>query len=132
MSTQQATDAADLPASLPVPATEVLTRAELEEDLSTIQRIENLPAEAGWLLVWVGLLGLIVPGIIGLPFLVAGSAVITPGGRKRLARWVGRRPPKFVHGSLRQMGRMLDDLERRYPRLERAPRSGAAGGAPRS
>jgi hypothetical protein len=50
-----------------------------------------------------------VPGVLGTPFLLAGAVVLAPGGAKLLSRWAG-------HSAMRQVGRFLDDLERRYPR----------------
>ena len=71
--------------------------------------VEQLPKEAGWLLITAGVVGLVVPGVIGTPFLLAGAVVLTPGGSKLLSRWAG-------YSAIRQIGRFLDDLERRYPR----------------
>ena len=76
---------------------------------STAVLVEQLPREAGWLLITAGVVGLVVPGVLGTPFLLAGAAVLTPGGSKFLSRWAG-------HSATRQIGRFLDDLERRYPR----------------
>jgi hypothetical protein len=75
----------------------------------TTLRIEQLPKEAGWLLITAGVVGLVVPGVLGTPFLLAGAVVLTPGGSRFLSRWAG-------HAAMRQIGRFLDDLERRYPR----------------
>jgi len=72
-------------------------------------RVEQLPKEAGLLLITAGIVGLIVPGVLGTPFLLAGAIVLAPGGSKLLSRWVGR-------SAMRQVSRFLDDLERRYPR----------------
>ena len=72
-------------------------------------RIEQLPKEAGWLLITAGVVGLVVPGVLGTPFLLAGAVVLVPGGSKLLSRWAG-------HSAMRQIGRFLDDLGRRYPR----------------
>jgi uncharacterized membrane protein YbaN (DUF454 family) len=75
----------------------------------TLVRVEQLPKEAGWLLITAGVVGLVVPGVLGTPFLLAGAVVLAPGGSKLLSRWAG-------HSAIRQIGRFLDDLERRYPR----------------
>jgi hypothetical protein len=75
-------------------------------------RVEQLPKEAGWLLITAGVVGLVVPGVLGTPFLLAGAIVLAPGGSKLLSRWAG-------HSAMRQVGRFLDDLERRYPRAAR-------------
>ena len=72
-------------------------------------RVEQLPKEDGWLLISAGVVGLVVPGVLGTPFLLAGALVLVPGGSKLLSRWAGR-------SAMRQVGRFLDDLERRYPR----------------
>jgi len=72
-------------------------------------RIEQLPKDTGWLLITAGVVGLVVPGVLGTPFLLAGAVVLAPGGSRLLSRWAG-------HSAMRQIGRFLDDLERRYPR----------------
>jgi hypothetical protein len=87
-------------------------RAELERAL---QCIEHFPREFGWLMIYVGVLGIVLPGIVGFPLVIAGGAVLMPSGRKRLSRWVSRNPKPFVLASLKQIVRMADDLERRYP-----------------
>jgi hypothetical protein len=91
------------------------TQARSAIDQQLIRRIAELPQEAGWALLTAGVIGVIAPGIIGLPFLVAGAFVLTPGGPRMLSRWAGRKPRKFAHSTLRQICRLLDDLEHRYP-----------------
>ncbi|MFY9656342.1 MAG: hypothetical protein WAK01_07110 [Methylocystis sp.] len=98
-----------------------VTPSEPPEDQPDVLRIDQLPPDVGWLLVYVGVLGVVLPGIPGFPFLIAGGAVLLPGGPKLLTRWAGRNPPRFVHASMKQISRLVDDLERRYPRLPRAP-----------
>ena len=72
-------------------------------------RVEQLSKEAGGLLITAGVVGLVVPGVLGTPFLLAGAIVLVPGGTSLLSRWTG-------HSGMRQIGRFLYDLERRYPR----------------
>jgi hypothetical protein len=91
------------------------SQAESAVDEQLIRRIEEWPRDVGWVLVTAGVIGVIAPGIIGMPFLVAGAFVLTPGGPRMLSRWAGRKPRKFAHSALRQICRLLDDLERRYP-----------------
>jgi hypothetical protein len=81
--------------------------------------VEQLPRGAGWLLITAGVVGLVVPAVPGVPFLLAGAILLTPGGSRLLVRWVGRNPPKFVRSAMRPISRFLDDLERRYPRTRR-------------
>jgi len=103
----------------------VTTRAEEEtpkqrsEDLALTAKIEQLPRDVGWLLIGVGVLGLILPGVIGFPFVIAGTVVVTARRPMRLTRWIGCNPPKLVQRGLRQVGRMLDDLETRYPSISK-------------
>jgi len=84
-------------------------RGEASSCELTPVRVEQLPREAGWLLISAGIVGLLVPGVLGTPFLLAGFIVLTPSGSKLLTRWVGP-------SAMRQVSRFLDDLERRYPR----------------
>ena len=82
------------------------------DDEPTVVRVEQLPKDAGWLLITAGVVGLVVPGVLGTPFLLAGALVLAPGGTKLLSRWASP-------SAMRQIGRFLDDLERRYPRRRR-------------
>ena len=54
-----------------------------DRDVAVIERLADLPRDVGWLLIYLGVLGLVVPGVIGFPFLIAGGAVLTPGGPAR-------------------------------------------------
>jgi hypothetical protein len=85
-------------------------------DEEPLLRIVDVPRDVGWMMVTVGVLGVILPGLVGTPFLITGVAVLAPGGPRLLSRWVRRNPNRVVHAGLKQMGRWLDDLERRYPR----------------
>lgn len=93
-----------------------MATGEAAEDDAAIQRFANLPRDIGWMMVSVGVLGVIVPGLPGAPFLFAGIAMLSPGGPRLLAHWARRRPKGVVHTGLKQIGRWLDDMERRYPR----------------
>jgi hypothetical protein len=110
--------------ALTLPATDAnektMTPDEQAEFERAMHRIEHFPREFGWLMVYVGVLGVVLPGIIGFPFVIAGGAVLVPGGRKWLSRWAARKPGRLVRASVKQIIRMADDLERRYPRLPQA------------
>ena len=97
-----------------IPAATVTHESATDEE--AVLRFTQLPKEVGWLLVTAGVIGLAVPGILGTPFLLAGAVVVAPGGPKLVSRLVGRNPPRIVHSAMRQIGRFIDDLERRYPR----------------
>jgi hypothetical protein len=93
----------------------------LAEDQPVVLRIDELPRDVGWVLVYVGVLGVVLPGIIGFPFVIAGGAILLPGGPKLLTRWIGSNPPPVVHAGMKQITRLVYDLERRYPSLPREP-----------
>lgn len=98
-------------------AREVTIANVASSDGRAVLRLDTLTTEVGWLLVTAGVIGVIAPGIPGTPFLIVGVLVITPGGTKLLSRWVGKNPPQIVKAGMKQIGRFLDDLERRYPRV---------------
>lgn len=88
----------------------------LDMDEQTIHRVEKLPRDVGWLLITAGLVGVVVPGVLGVPFLVLGGLVLMPLTSQRAEHWLSGHSPKMLKGSVRQINRFLDDLERRYPR----------------
>jgi hypothetical protein len=85
-------------------------------DELTFQSARDLPPEVGVLLLTVGVLGLLLPGPIGTPALLAGGVVLWPGAFGKLADGFERRWPRVHHAGMRQISRFLRDLERRYPR----------------
>lgn len=98
-------------------ATQEFDQPEQTESLAaaTAKRIEELPRELGVLLVSVGVLGFVLPGIAGSPAIVAGGLVLWPKAFKRVDKWLGRKFPVVHEKSMEQLSRYLDDLERRYP-----------------
>jgi len=89
---------------------------DLESALVEIPReIRQLPKELGILLLVAGVAGLILPGPMGIPALMAGGFVLWPGASGRAAFWLKRKHPGVYVQSVGQIHRFLDDLERRYP-----------------
>lgn len=89
---------------------------ELRQDEAVVDRVEHLARDVAWVLITAGVVGIIMPGVLGTPFLIAGAAALWPGNRKRFQHWREGHSPKFFHGSMKQINRFLDDLERRYPK----------------
>ena len=58
-----------------------VTPDERAEDQLVVLRIDQLPRDVGWLLVYVGVLGVVLPGIIGFPFVIAGAPSCCQAGR---------------------------------------------------
>lgn len=83
-------------------------------------RIAELPKEAGVMLVSVGAIGFIMPAMAGLPALVAGGMVLWPRTFGRVETWMAGRFPSAYREGMRQIGRYLDDLEKRFPNSTRA------------
>jgi len=90
-----------------------------QADEEVVERVEHLDRGVGWVLVSAGIIGLVVPGVLGTPFLLMGALALWPGNRKTVERWRKGHSPKMFHGSMRQINRFLDDLEKRYPRIEK-------------
>lgn len=89
----------------------------MDIDDSTVRRIKKLPHDVGWLLFTAGVVGMIMPGVLGTPFLVLGGLMLWPRTSQRAEHWLaGGHGSGTFKGSARQINRFLDDLERRYPK----------------
>jgi hypothetical protein len=106
-----------LPCAIQDCATTVNPHHDLDaaDDQSAVRRIKDLPREFGVMLVSVGALGVVLPGVMGAPALVAGGLVLWPGTFGGLEEWLRRRNPGLYQRGMQQLGRFLDDMERRYP-----------------
>ena len=78
--------------------------------------LARLTPEIGWMMMGVGVLGVILPGLPGAPFFAVGGAVLVPGGKERMAKWIENHPGPITHRSLSIIGRFMDDLDAQYPR----------------
>ena len=78
-------------------------------------RLDGLPTELGVLLVVAGIGGILLPGPVGTPFLIAGGVVLWPSAFRRLEICVHKRFPRFHREGMKQMKHFITDLERRYP-----------------
>ncbi len=78
-------------------------------------RLQRLPPEIGILLIIVGTAGVLLPGPVGSPFLVAGGIALWPAGFRKVERWLMKVAPGMYATGIRQIERFLADLERRYP-----------------
>jgi hypothetical protein len=84
-----------------------------------VQRLKELPKEVGVMLISVGVLGFVLPGVMGTPAIVAGGLVLWPKAFDRVENWFRRRHPGMHQTSMRQIGRFLTDMERRFPDLRK-------------
>jgi hypothetical protein len=93
--------------------------AEQSGGESAEARIKDLPREVGAMLVSVGVLGVVLPGMMGAPAIIAGGLVLWPGTFGKFESWFQRRYPEMHKQGMRQVSRYLDDLERRYSGLKK-------------
>jgi hypothetical protein len=77
--------------------------------------LKKLPPEIGALLIIVGTAGILLPGPVGTPFLVAGGLALWPSGFRRVEGWLQRLAPRMFEVGVGQIEHFLADLERRYP-----------------
>lgn len=81
-------------------------------------RIKNMPKDVGAMLLTVGLAGVVLPGVIGLPFLLAGGIIMMPKTTNKLRNYLGMNHSEESDYAIKQLNRFLDDLDRRYPGVE--------------
>jgi hypothetical protein len=87
------------------------------EEEAELSRIKDLPKEVGVMLLTVGVLGFVLPGVVGTPAAIAGGLVLWPKAFGKVENWFERRFPETHKHSLYQINRFLDDLDARYPSL---------------
>lgn len=104
--------------SLSAPATETQRASSSADDEAvnaTRDRLRKLPPEVGVVLMGVGILGVMLPGPMGTPLVLAGGLVLVPRAFHGTERWVARKFPAMHRAGMKYVDRFLDDFERRYP-----------------
>jgi hypothetical protein len=91
------------------------------EEEAELARIKDLPREVGVMLLTVGALGFVLPGVVGTPAIIAGGLVLWPKAFGKVESWFERRFPEIHKQSLYQINRYLNDLESRYPNSTHQP-----------
>jgi hypothetical protein len=84
------------------------------EQPSTPEKLRELPRDVGVMLVAAGACGVVLPGMVGTPAILAGGLVLWPRAFGRVETWFGQKFPRAHREGMRQIGRYLDDLDRRY------------------
>lgn len=84
-----------------------------EESLEA--RVKRMPKDVGVMLLSVGLAGVVLPGVLGLPFVLAGGVILMPKTTQKVRRSLGMKNEEENDFATRQITRFLDDFERRYP-----------------
>jgi hypothetical protein len=83
---------------------------------ATRQRIRQLPPEVGAVLLGVGFVGLIIPGPVGTPLILAGGIALIPSVFGRVESWLHKKFPKSHRVGMKYVDRFIDDYEKRFPR----------------
>lgn len=96
------------------------TSIECEKRMNTLRKIRKLPTSVGVILLGAGVSGLILPGMAGLPLLIAGGLVLAPWTVTDTDRYLLRKFPAVYGTGMEITSRFLEDLERRYP--QKSPR----------
>ena len=63
----------------------------------------------------IGTAGILLPGPVGSPFLVAGGIALWPSAFRKTEDWLQRMAPRLYDEGILQLERFLADLERRFP-----------------
>ena len=75
----------------------------------------KLPPEIGMLLVISGVAGILLPGLVGTPLLIAGGVSIWPKTFEPIERWFSRRFPSVHKEGVIQIKEFISDLNKRFP-----------------
>jgi hypothetical protein len=114
----------EAPAADPAGTTGVIPPARGDDPEVISYRLEDLPRELGVLLMSVGVLGIVLPGLAGAPAFIAGGLVLWPKSFGGIEDWFHGRFPEAHRSSMKQVGRFLGDLHRRFPETRTSRETG--------
>lgn len=106
---------ADRERRYPAPEASTAAAGHHPEDPELDVRLHKLPPEIGTLLIIVGIAGVLLPGPVGTPFVIAGGFSLWPSMLGRVDDWFRFRFPGMHRKGMKQVSRFLSDLEGRYP-----------------
>ena len=84
-------------------------------DQNSNELLGKLPPEIGMLLVISGVAGVLLPGLVGTPRLIAGGVSIWPKTFEPIERWFSRRFPSAHKEGVVQIKEFISDLHKRFP-----------------
>jgi hypothetical protein len=103
------------PITVTTPAPEPATSAATSPTDDDVETLKKLPKEVGVMLMTVGVMGLVLPGVVGTPAVLVGGLVLWPKTFSKMETWFRGRCPEFHQKGVTQMKRYIADLEKRYP-----------------
>jgi hypothetical protein len=107
-----ATDSASPPQnSAPEPSGETVDDPTRE----THELLENFPPEIATLLIMSGIAGILLPGPVGAPMLIAGGVVMWPRTFRPIERWFSKKFPSVHRDGVIQLKEFVQNLEKRFP-----------------
>jgi hypothetical protein len=87
---------------------------DTQQEEADVTKLKELPREVGVMLITAGIVGFILPGP-GTPAIIAGGLALWPNAFGKLESWLERKYPVVHRKGMKQIGRYLSDLEKRYP-----------------
>lgn len=91
------------------------TAAKSHHDAESVHTLENFPPEIATLLIMAGVAGILLPGPVGTPLLIAGGVVIWPKTFRPIERWFRGRFPCLHREGVIQLKEFVGDLKKRFP-----------------
>jgi hypothetical protein len=99
----------------PSPTTEPTDGAANANQEESPELLGKLPPEIAMLLVIAGVGGILLPGPVGTPLLIAGGVTLWPRTFQPIEKWFSRRFPSAHREGVHQIKSFLADLEKRFP-----------------
>ena len=80
--------------------------------------LQQFPPEIATLLIMAGVAGVLLPGPIGAPLILAGGVTLWPKTFRPIERWFHRRFPAMHREGVIQLKEFVHHLKERYPDLK--------------
>ena len=81
----------------------------------TIEMLEQFPPEIATLLIMAGIAGVLLPGPVGAPLLIAGGVILWPKTFRPVEHWFSRKFPAMHREGVIQLKEFIRDLNQRFP-----------------
>ncbi|MCY2967705.1 MAG: hypothetical protein NT069_29430, partial [Planctomycetota bacterium] len=81
----------------------------------TLSALKKLPMSVGAILMGVGVVGVLIPGPLGTPLILAGGLALAPRTFSRFEATFRRKYPGIHRTGLKFLGRFVQDFQNRYP-----------------
>ena len=95
--------------------TENTTGETTESNDTPTEMLGQLPPEFATLLIFAGVAGIVLPGPVGTPMLIAGCVMMWPKTFRPIESWFSRRFPRMHREGVIQIKEFVTDLRHRFP-----------------